>query len=133
MRAVSGSSPRVYAVIAGGGTGGHVYPALAVADELVRRGHAADSLRFLGSARGLEAEAVPAAGYDIALLSGRGFRRSLRPGAIAQNVRTVVDTLVAVWRAGGLVRPGRPRGVFWGGGGAPPPGRGSAGAGAAGG
>jgi len=102
----------VYAVIAGGGTGGHVYPALAVAEELVRRGHPAESIRFLGSARGLEADAVPAAGYEIALLPGRGFRRSLRPEAIAQNVRTAADTLVAVWRAVGLLRRWRPRVVF---------------------
>jgi UDP-N-acetylglucosamine--N-acetylmuramyl-(pentapeptide) pyrophosphoryl-undecaprenol N-acetylglucosamine transferase len=112
MKAVKPPSPRVYAVVAGGGTGGHVYPALAVADELVRRGHPADSLRFLGSARGLEAEAVPAAGYTIELLPGRGWRRSLAPDALAQNARTAVDTLVAVWRAIGLLRRWRPRVVF---------------------
>jgi len=102
----------IYAVIAGGGTGGHVYPALAVADELVRRGHPAASLRFLGSARGLEAEAVPAAGYEIEVLPGRGFRRSLRPDALVQNARTALDTLRAVWLAIGLVRRWRPRVVF---------------------
>ena len=102
----------VFAVVAGGGTGGHVYPALAVADELVRRGHRAESLRFLGSARGLEAEAVPGAGYQIELLPGRGFRRSLRPAALAQNVRTALDTLVALWRALGLLRRWRPQVVF---------------------
>jgi undecaprenyldiphospho-muramoylpentapeptide beta-N-acetylglucosaminyltransferase len=102
----------VYAVIAGGGTGGHVYPALAVADELVRRGHPVDSLQFLGSARGLEAEAVPAAGYAIELLPGRGWRRSLRPAALLQNARTAIDTLRAVWRALGLLRRWRPRVVF---------------------
>jgi undecaprenyldiphospho-muramoylpentapeptide beta-N-acetylglucosaminyltransferase len=101
-----------YAVIAGGGTGGHVYPALAVADELVRRGHPAESLRFLGSARGLEADAVPAAGYTIELLPGRGIRRSLRPDALVQNARTSIDTVVAVWRAFGLLRRWRPRVVL---------------------
>src|SRR5262245_1824281 len=102
----------VYAVIAGGGTGGHVYPALAVADELVRRGHPAESLRFVGSARGLEAAAVPAAGYHIELLPGRGFRRSVRPAALAQNVRTCGDTLTAVRRAFAILRRWRPRVVF---------------------
>jgi undecaprenyldiphospho-muramoylpentapeptide beta-N-acetylglucosaminyltransferase len=111
MRA-SEAMMKPFAVIAGGGTGGHVYPALAVADELVRRGHPADSLRFVGSARGLEAEAVPAAGYEIALLPGRGWRRSLAPPALLQNARTAVDTLVAVWRALGLLRRWRPRVVF---------------------
>jgi len=109
---VSETRTRVFAVVAGGGTGGHVYPALAVADELVRRGHPVESLRFLGSARGLEADAVPTAGYEIALLPGRGFRRSLRPDALAQNLRTAADTLVAVWRAVGLIRRWRPRVLF---------------------
>ena len=44
--------------VAGGGTGGHVYPALALADALVARGHARDAIRFLGASRGLEARAV---------------------------------------------------------------------------
>jgi len=112
VREVSETRTRVFAVVAGGGTGGHVYPALAVADELVRRGHPVESLRFLGSARGLEADAVPTAGYEIALLPGRGFRRSLRPDALAQNLRTAADTLVAVWRAVGLIRRWRPRVLF---------------------
>jgi UDP-N-acetylglucosamine--N-acetylmuramyl-(pentapeptide) pyrophosphoryl-undecaprenol N-acetylglucosamine transferase len=102
----------VFAVVAGGGTGGHVYPALAVADELVRRGRPRESVRFVGSARGLEATAVPAAGYAIELLPGRGFRRSWSPGAIAQNVRTAVDTVVAFGRALSLLRRLRPAVVF---------------------
>ena len=89
-----------------------MYPALAVADELVRRGHPAETLRFLGSARGLEAEAVPAAGYEIELLPGRGFRRSLGLDALRQNARTAADTVVALGRALGLLRRWRPRVVF---------------------
>lgn len=105
------SSPpgdRTFAVVTGGGTGGHVYPALAIADELVRRGHPPTTIRFLGSARGLEADAVPAAGFAIDLLPGRGLLRSLRPRAIAQNLRTAADTAVAVVRAFALVRRLRP-------------------------
>ncbi len=48
-------------IIAGGGTGGHVYPALAVADELKSRGV---DVSFVGSRRGLEASVVPEAGYE---------------------------------------------------------------------
>ena len=50
---------RVWAVVAGGGTAGHVLPALAVARRLVERGHPRETIRFVGSARGLEARLVP--------------------------------------------------------------------------
>ncbi len=59
--------------------------------------------------RGLEATAVPAAGFAIELLPGRGLLRSARPRAIAQNLRTMWDTAVAVGRAVRLVRRLRPK------------------------
>lgn len=62
-----------WALIAGGGTAGHVVPALAVAEELVSRGHPRDQIRFVGSKRGMEASMVPAAGFPIDLLPGRGL------------------------------------------------------------
>jgi UDP-N-acetylglucosamine--N-acetylmuramyl-(pentapeptide) pyrophosphoryl-undecaprenol N-acetylglucosamine transferase len=71
--------PSTEIFIAGGGTGGHVYPALAIADALVRDGvrkHRTD-IHFVGSARGLEARVVPAAGYTITLLPGRGITRKV--------------------------------------------------------
>ncbi|MFA5883881.1 MAG: undecaprenyldiphospho-muramoylpentapeptide beta-N-acetylglucosaminyltransferase [Acidimicrobiia bacterium] len=115
-------SGSTFVVVTGGGTGGHVYPALAVADELVARGHASDTVRFLGSARGLEATAVPGAGYAIDLLPGRGFRRSLRPDAVVQNLRTAWDTVVALGRAVVILRRLRPAVVFGVGGYAAAPG-----------
>ena len=42
---------QVWAVIAGGGTSGHVHPALAIAGELVRRGRSKDEIHFIGSRR----------------------------------------------------------------------------------
>lgn len=101
-----------YAFITGGGTGGHVYPALAVADALVARGHDAPTLRFVGARRGMEATAVPAAGYPVELLSGRGLRRSLRPGAIVANVGAVLGLVAAFARAFVLVGRHRPRVVL---------------------
>lgn len=72
-------------VIAGGGTGGHVFPAIAIAHELVARGVAP---HFIGAERGMEARAVPAAGFGLTLLplepmKGGGLRRALRGGMIA--------------------------------------------------
>jgi UDP-N-acetylglucosamine--N-acetylmuramyl-(pentapeptide) pyrophosphoryl-undecaprenol N-acetylglucosamine transferase len=96
------------ALICGGGTGGHVFPALALADELVARGHRPERIHFVGAARGIEATAVPRAGFAIDLLPGRGLERSLRPGACARNLRTGWDTLVALRRAAAIVRRLRP-------------------------
>ncbi len=60
-------------VIAAGGTGGHVYPALAVAAELQDRGV---DVHFMGTATGLEARVVPAAGFPLATVAMQGLRRS---------------------------------------------------------
>jgi undecaprenyldiphospho-muramoylpentapeptide beta-N-acetylglucosaminyltransferase len=94
---------RPYAVIAGGGTGGHVVPALAVARALVARGHPANDIRFVGSRRGLEARLVPEAGFPITLLPGRGVTRRLSWGSVTAvaalawaAVHAVV--LLARWR-----------------------------------
>lgn len=64
---------RTWALIAGGGTAGHVGPALAVARALVDRGHGADTIHFVGSRRGMEAKMVPEAGFGLTLLPGRGL------------------------------------------------------------
>jgi undecaprenyldiphospho-muramoylpentapeptide beta-N-acetylglucosaminyltransferase len=96
-------------LISGGGTGGHVFPALALAEELVARGYARERIRFVGAARGLEAAAVPAAGFAIDLLPGRGLERSLSSAAIARNLRTSLDTAVAFARASRLVGRLQPR------------------------
>jgi undecaprenyldiphospho-muramoylpentapeptide beta-N-acetylglucosaminyltransferase len=95
-------------LISGGGTGGHVFPALALAEELVARGHARERIRFVGAARGLEATAVPAAGFAVELLPGRGLERSVAPGAIGRNLRTTYDTALAFARASALVGRLRP-------------------------
>jgi UDP-N-acetylglucosamine:LPS N-acetylglucosamine transferase len=92
-------SDDVFALVTGGGTGGHVYPALAVADELVQRGHARGSVRFVGARRGLEASAVPEAGYAIDLLGGRGVRRSFSPRAVLANIGALFGWCGAFFRA----------------------------------
>ncbi|NND01226.1 MAG: UDP-N-acetylglucosamine--N-acetylmuramyl-(pentapeptide) pyrophosphoryl-undecaprenol N-acetylglucosamine transferase [Acidimicrobiia bacterium] len=62
--------------IAAAGTGGHVYPAIAVADALLEGGVARNQILFVGGSR-LAATAVPAAGYDYLEVEIRGLRRSL--------------------------------------------------------
>lgn len=61
-------------IITGGGTGGHVYPALSIADELRHRDPTVEIL-FVGTARGLESKVVPKAGYDFKTIRVDYFKR----------------------------------------------------------
>ena len=60
-------------LIAAGGTGGHLFPGIAVADELVRR-DAATRVVFAGTPKGLESRLVPKAGYALELLGDWSWR-----------------------------------------------------------
>jgi UDP-N-acetylglucosamine--N-acetylmuramyl-(pentapeptide) pyrophosphoryl-undecaprenol N-acetylglucosamine transferase len=60
-------------IIAGGGTGGHLFPGIAVAEEFLSRDPANEVL-FVGTEQGIEARAVPAAGYRLELVSAAGIR-----------------------------------------------------------
>ncbi|MBW3615670.1 MAG: UDP-N-acetylglucosamine--N-acetylmuramyl-(pentapeptide) pyrophosphoryl-undecaprenol N-acetylglucosamine transferase [Actinobacteria bacterium] len=68
---------RCFAVIAGGGTAGHVIPALAIGHALVARGHPRETVHFVGSRRGIDHRLVAAAGFPLTLLPGRGLARRL--------------------------------------------------------
>ena len=63
---MKGNLGKLRVLIAGGGTGGHIIPALAVARELVAR-HSAEVL-FVGTARGMETRLVPEAGFELRLI-----------------------------------------------------------------
>ena len=60
-------------VIAGGGTGGHLYPGIAVARELLRR-HPDARITFAGTARGIESRVVPLEGFELDLLRSAGLK-----------------------------------------------------------
>ena len=59
-------------LIAAGGTGGHIYPGIAVAKEVMRR-NAESVVRFVGTARGLETRLVPQAGFELSLIESTGL------------------------------------------------------------
>ena len=82
-------------LIVGGGTAGHVLPGVAIGHELVRRGLDAERIHFVGSERGVEQRLVPAAGFPLTLLPGRGIQRKLTTdniGAIAGLIRAFVTS-----------------------------------------
>jgi UDP-N-acetylglucosamine--N-acetylmuramyl-(pentapeptide) pyrophosphoryl-undecaprenol N-acetylglucosamine transferase len=98
----------VKALIAAGGTAGHVVPALAVADALRAEGH---GVVFAGGERA-EAELVPAAGYELRALNVEGISRS-NPLKAARAVAKAAAALVAARR---MLRAERPDVVMGGGG-----------------
>ena len=72
-------------LFAGGGTAGHINPALAIADYVKKR-HPDAQISYIGTAEKLEAKLVPAKGYDFYTIKVAGFRRSLSPKAIIHNI-----------------------------------------------
>jgi UDP-N-acetylglucosamine--N-acetylmuramyl-(pentapeptide) pyrophosphoryl-undecaprenol N-acetylglucosamine transferase len=88
-------------LIAGGGTAGHVVPALALADVLSERGH---QVSFCGTERGMERDLVPKAGYRFSVVRIRGFERKLG----LSTLRTLGSIPVAAVDAYRVLRELRP-------------------------
>ena len=92
-------------VMAGGGTGGHVMPALAVARELRARGH---SVRFIGTRRGLEAKLAPAEGFPIEWVEIGGLKRV----GLRKTLVTLGELPFSIWTAARMLDRERPAAVF---------------------
>jgi UDP-N-acetylglucosamine--N-acetylmuramyl-(pentapeptide) pyrophosphoryl-undecaprenol N-acetylglucosamine transferase len=93
-------------LIAGGGTGGHIIPALAVARELVKR-HGAEVL-FVGTSRGMESRLVPAAGFDLRLIEVG----QLKNVSLMTRLRTLTDLPRGILACRRLIREFKPSVVF---------------------
>ena len=89
-------------LIAGGGTGGHVIPALAIGREM--RDEFGAEVRFVGTARGLETRLVPEAGFPLELI----HVGQLKNVSLATRMRTLGDLPLGVARCLGLLRGFRP-------------------------
>jgi len=90
------------AILAGGGTGGHVIPALAIAHELQRQFQA--ELLFIGTARGIENRLVPAAGFELRLIEVGALNRV----SLATRMKTLLGLPRAVWAARGMLAEFQP-------------------------
>jgi UDP-N-acetylglucosamine--N-acetylmuramyl-(pentapeptide) pyrophosphoryl-undecaprenol N-acetylglucosamine transferase len=93
-------------IISGGGTGGHVFPAIAIADAL-RTELEDPRILFVGARGRMEMEKVPEAGYEIIGLPVEGFRRKLS----LRNIRVVVKLLASIRKSGKLIREFKPDAV----------------------
>jgi UDP-N-acetylglucosamine--N-acetylmuramyl-(pentapeptide) pyrophosphoryl-undecaprenol N-acetylglucosamine transferase len=94
-------------IISGGGTGGHIYPAIAIANELKRRFPKADFL-FVGAKDRMEMEKVPQAGYKIEGLWITGIQRKLT----FKNVLFPFKLISSLMKAGSIVRRVKPHAVI---------------------
>jgi UDP-N-acetylglucosamine--N-acetylmuramyl-(pentapeptide) pyrophosphoryl-undecaprenol N-acetylglucosamine transferase len=90
-------------IVAGGGTGGHLFPAIAIADE-IRRIEPEAVVLFVGTATKIEARLVPQRGYAFRTIWISGFSRSLRPG----NLLFPLKLVVAMMQARSIIREFRP-------------------------
>lgn len=92
-------------LMAGGGTGGHVIPAIAVARELERRGHRPF---FIGTKEGLEGKLVPRENFPLEYVDIGGLKRV----GLQQTLRTLVQLPIGIWKSIGYIRKYHPAAVF---------------------
>jgi UDP-N-acetylglucosamine--N-acetylmuramyl-(pentapeptide) pyrophosphoryl-undecaprenol N-acetylglucosamine transferase len=90
-------------IVSGGGTGGHIFPAIAIANELKQRNPENEFL-FVGAEDRMEMERVPKAGYNIVGLPVAGFKRKLTPA----NFIVILKLLKSLLKARKVIRTFKP-------------------------
>lgn len=90
-------------IMTGGGTGGHIYPAIAIADKIKELDGTAEIL-FVGTRRGLEKTLVPKNGYDIEFITVSGFNRK----NLLKNFKTLKDLAKGSGEAKKIIRSFKP-------------------------
>lgn len=95
------------ALFVGGGTGGHINPALAIASYLRHREPDVQIL-YVGAKGGMEERLVPAAGYDFKTITISGFQRKLTPKNVLRNVQTVSRLFSSVAESKKIIRAFQP-------------------------
>jgi UDP-N-acetylglucosamine--N-acetylmuramyl-(pentapeptide) pyrophosphoryl-undecaprenol N-acetylglucosamine transferase len=102
-------SDRAFAVVTGGGTAGHVLPALAIAEALVDAGHAPDEIHYVGAERGIETSLLADSPFPHTFLDVVGLQRGMSRRDLAVNVTIAPKLLAASREAIRLLRRLRPR------------------------
>lgn len=99
--------PSVNILLSGGGTGGHIYPAIAIANELKQR-HPDSKFLFVGAEGRMEMEKVPQSGYDIEGLNITGLQRSLT----LKNLSFPFKLISSLFKANRIIRKFKPNVVI---------------------
>jgi len=87
---MNSETPELRVLFAGGGTGGHLFPALAIADT-IRKQHPNVAAMFVGTRKKIEARIVPKRGYGFETIWISGLQRSLEPANILFPVKVIVS------------------------------------------
>ncbi|MBR5308923.1 MAG: undecaprenyldiphospho-muramoylpentapeptide beta-N-acetylglucosaminyltransferase [Clostridia bacterium] len=90
-------------LISGGGTGGHINPALAIAG-MIKENYKDSVIEYVGTKRGLETKLVPREGYKLHTVKVRGFQRSLSP----VNIDAAIKAVTSVWEAKKIIKEFKP-------------------------
>ena len=98
----------MFAVVTGGGTSGHVIPALAVIEALEDSGIARSEIAYVGARRGVETTMVPPTGVTCEFLPVSGLQRSFAPRSLARNIALPFRLVRSVAAARRLVREWKP-------------------------
>lgn len=94
-------------IISGGGTGGHIFPAISIADKL-KEANPGTEILFVGAEGRMEMEKVPAAGYRIIGLPMAGLQRQLTLKNIVNDIKVPFKVLSSIRRAGRIIDEFRP-------------------------
>ena len=90
-------------IMTGGGTGGHIYPAISIADKIKRK-HPDAEILFVGTEKGMEKDLVPKNGYNIRFITVSGFHRK----QLWKNIKTAMDLVKGNRQANKIVKEFKP-------------------------
>lgn len=87
----------------GGGTGGHVNPAISIANTIKQK-HPDTEIAFVGTRHGIESSLIPKAGYPISYVKVRGFKRKIA----LSNIDAAIKAVTSVWAAKRIIKEFKP-------------------------